>query len=118
MESVPIAITFSGAGTSARCEIETSSHVVWEPGHKMEMKTSTALPLGNGNKFQTFGFKNTGGNIVKPVRCFIAVDNVFCKSKGDKAHPLDSHPFDETVEVDKEGLSLLGDGRRIEFRSR
>jgi hypothetical protein len=38
-------------------------------------------------------------------------NNADCKRKGDKAHPLDSHPSDKTVEVDKECLGFLGIAR-------
>jgi hypothetical protein len=53
-----MAITFSGVGTFARCEIETSSDVAREGCCQMEMKAARLLSFGHGDKFQARGFES------------------------------------------------------------
>jgi hypothetical protein len=79
----------------------------------MEVKATRALSFGHGNKFQALGFESRGGNVIETPGCVLKFNNSVCKREGDKPHPLDSHPSDKTVKVDKERLGLFGIGRQV-----
>ena len=55
------------------------------------------------------------GKRVETPRRLVSARNVVRKCESDKTDALNSHPLDESIEVDEKAFSFFGDGRVIAF---